>query len=59
MPEYIFNHILIYYLGLTTVFFEDYFQMTKQAALEHKEIGPILAAQHTKMDPPTITTTTT
>jgi hypothetical protein len=32
--------------------------MTKQAALEHKEIGPILAAQHTKMDPPPITTTT-
>jgi hypothetical protein len=33
--------------------------MTEQAALEHKEIGSILAAQHTKIDPPTITTTTT
>jgi hypothetical protein len=59
MPEYIFIHILIYYLGLTTVLFEDYFQMTEQVVLEHKEIGPILAAQHTKMDSPTITTTTT
>jgi hypothetical protein len=59
MPEYIFIHILIYYLGLTTVPFEDYFLMTKQAASEHKEIGSILATQYTKMDPPTITTITT
>jgi hypothetical protein len=28
-------------------------------ALKHKEIGPILAAQHTKIDLPTITTITT
>jgi hypothetical protein len=33
--------------------------MTKQAALKCKEIGPILAAYHTKMDPPTIITTIT
>jgi hypothetical protein len=59
MPKYIFIHILTYYLGLITILFEDYFQMTEQAALEHKEIGPILAAQHTKMDLPTIITTTT
>jgi hypothetical protein len=33
--------------------------MTEYVTLEHKEIGPILAAYHTKIDPPTITTTTT
>jgi type I site-specific restriction endonuclease len=33
--------------------------MIEQAALEHKEIVPILAAQHTKIDLPIITTTTT
>jgi hypothetical protein len=59
MPEYIFIHILTYYLELTTVSFENYFQMTEQATLEHKEIGPILVIQHTKMDQPIITTTTT